>query len=277
MNNQNNFSPDPNFEQNTSAFPVPDETEIEYLLRRTQPKPGGKFYKCMDSMPWNREVSVSFWKRNQLRGFLAVLGMIIILVFVLTSPSMKAVANRIAQFFIPATSDQVTIEIPLLDPSEVDTRILWDITEASNQVGFDVKSPSPVPIGYTFKWAELKPDREAIVLNYESDSGCILQISQRRNGVEYQSVSIQAHIETVTIGTQNGEYVVGGWKATQNETPSIQQTITLTAIWDPDANVHFLRWQENDILYEIIFVGDNPESKDYLNKDALIAIAGHLR
>ncbi len=116
-------------------------------------------------------------------------------------------------------------------------------------------------------------------MHYESPSGNLLRISQRKNETEYQSVSIIATIEIVKIGNHKGEYVVGGWKAIppKSEDPSIGQEITLQAEWVLDGNIHFLRWQENDILYEILYVGIDPNSVDYLNKDELITIAENLQ
>lgn len=256
--------------------PEPDKERIEFLLRITRPQPGMDFYRCMESMPWNKEERVSLWKRTQLRGILTVVGIILFLIFIIASPTMEVVANRIAKFFMPTSKEQVTIEIPFFQTNKTSQQILWDIDEASNQVGFYIKSPSFVPLSYSFGGVELRPDRQAIVLNYDSRDGSILRISQRRDGLEYQSISKQARIETIRIGNHIGEYVAGAWKATQNDRTPNEKTITLNATWDTDANVHFLRWQEDDILYEIIFIGDNSGSEDYLDKDALVAIAENL-
>ena len=86
-------------------------------------------------------------------------------------------------------------------------------------------------------------------------------------------------MERVKIGNYDGEYVGGGWitKQPPDDDPTPALTITLQAVWDPDANIHFLRWQENDILYELFFNGDNPDLPGYLTKDEMIAIAESLR
>jgi len=67
--------------------------------------------------------------------------------------------------------------------------------------------------------------------------------------------------------------MVGGWKAIHTEPldPETAITVTSQAVWDPDANIHFLRRQENDILYEISFIGDYPDLSDSLNKGDLIS------
>lgn len=266
-------------ELNQQIHPVPDETEIEYLLGSIKPEPGARFYNQLKATPWTRKR-----RGTLLRGLLpqslpAVLVLFIVVFLILAFPSLEAVANRIAQYFTPAASDQVLVQIPLFDLVDSDTRIFQTIPEAARLVGFEIKSPSQVPEGYTFMGAEYKPEREAIILNYSSQGGYLLRISQRRKGLEYQSISNNARVETVNIEGVMGEYVVGGWKATSTQygEPTSILTITLQAKWDPDANIHFLRWQENDILYEIIFSGDNPESSEYLDKADLISIAEDLQ
>jgi hypothetical protein len=107
----------------------------------------------------------------------------------------------------------------------------------------------------------------------------ILWITQRTAGVEYQRISVQALVEGVNVGGFQGEYVEGGWTTSQpaksGATPAL--TVTLQAVWDPQANIHFLRWQENDILYELFFSGADPNLQGYLGKDEMIAIAESLR
>jgi hypothetical protein len=191
---------------------------------------------------------------------------------------LEAVANRISRYFTPASSDQVIVQMPFFDLVDPGTRVFNTIQEAAVTVGFDLQSPYPIPEGYNFIGAEYKPDREAVILNYNSQDGNILRISQRRTGIEYQRISINAQVETVNINGENGEYVEGGWKATSTDygEPTSILTITIQAYWDPNANIHFLRWQENDILYEIIFSGVDPESDEYLGKFDLISIAENL-
>jgi hypothetical protein len=257
---------------------IPNELEIEYLLGRIQPKPSGGFYKDIEQSPWNQNNSPLIWSRLRIKRLPIMITILVIVIVILGSPSLGAVANRIARFFTPAADKLVIIEIPLLDLSTIESQQVENLSIASNLLGFEVITPVPTPQGYTFSGIEFKPDREAIILNYESISGNIIRISQRRNGVEYQSVSTQAIIEPIMIGDQMGEYVVGGWKAKPTDIDSAErdEPTTFEAVWDPDGNIHFLRWQENDILYEILFIGNNPKTNDYLNKEDLISIAESL-
>ena len=112
------------------------------------------------------------------------------------------------------------------------------------------------------------------MLNYTSP-GPMLRISQRRVSSEYQSVGVSATVETVTIGEVTGEYVSGAWTVPKTET--ITPTSTIQANWNPDANFQLLRWQENDILYEIISGGGSPDEVGYLTKNQLINLAENLQ
>jgi hypothetical protein len=194
-------------------------------------------------------------------------------------PSLQPLASRIATYFLPAVSNQVDINIPLMEFPGEETRVIYDLENGSSIVGFHVKSPNPIPLGYAFTGAELRPAREAIILNYKSSFGGILRISQRRTDVEYQSVSINAIIETVKIGSSQGEYVVGGWKSDPRVAVTLtpNQSITFQAEWHPDADIQFLRWEDNDILYEILFVGTGTDAAQNLGKQDLIDIAKNLR
>ena len=95
-----------------------------------------------------------------------------------------------------------------------------------------------------------------------------MSISQHPIGVEYQSISGNATADTVQIRTVMGEYVVGGWKVVENPNlaPKSTLTITLQAVWNSEANIQFLRWQENDKLYEIIFSRNDKGSHSYQQK-----------
>jgi hypothetical protein len=87
----------------------------------------------------------------------------------------------------------------------------------------------------------------------------------------------EALVEIVAIGDISGEYVSGAWtipevKSSREEITNAQSP-TLEITWDPEAGIQILRWQKNQMLFEIIFVGSNPEIPDYLAKPDLIAIA----
>jgi hypothetical protein len=275
MNDQTETNPDP---INTR---IPSQIEIETLLGKIKPLPSVRFHQSMAIQPWNQRACnpIIGWLRLHRLPVTLSLAFITVVVISLALPSWEVLADRIALFFAPSSSEQVIIQVPINDINGQKTSFQGSIQEMVELAGFEVKTPASDPKDYIFTGADYNPDRQAVTLNYESKAGFLLRISQRPVGVEYQSISINATVETVQIGTVVGEYVVGGWKAIQTQTEAISPpvTITLQAVWDPKANIYFLRWQENDILYQILFSGDDPTSESYLTKNDMIAIAEDLQ
>jgi hypothetical protein len=273
MKKQPTSTPDPKTHQD------PNQERIEYLLTNIRPKPSSRFYYQQGSQPWatQNRPSMLNWVRLQRVPSIIIFVLVIVSVLCFASPSLDALANRLARFFIPTPNNLISVQFPSTDISDPETHFSKSIPEAVALAGFSVKIPSVLPDEYTFAGAEYNQERQAVILNYESTQGFILRITQRPAGVEYQSISIDATVETVQIGLVMGEYVVGGWKASQIEDPSSTATITLEATWDPDANIRFLRWEENDLIFEIISIGHIQDSNLYLDKIDLIAIAENMR
>ena len=258
--------------------PGPKQERIEYLLTNIDPKPSSRFYQQQESHLWaaQNRLPMLKWLKLQRIPSITFLILVIVLVLYFASPSLDAVANRLARFFIPATNDLVSIQFPSADFYDPDTHFTKSISEAVELAGFSVKTLSALPDDFTFAGAEYNPERQAVILNYESSLGSILRIAQRPAGVEYQSISVNATVETVQIGLVMGEYVVGGWKASQIEAPTSTGTVTLEASWDPAANIRFLRWEENEILFEMLSIGKIQDSNISLDKIDLIKIAENL-
>lgn len=132
---------------------------------------------------------------------------------------------------------------------------------------------------FDFNGAGYDSDRQAVTLRYKNLEGSILLITQRPIGIEYQSISVNAMVESVQIGPVMGEYVVGGWQAVQTsqEDNGFGLTVTLQAEWNPDSDIQFLRWRLNEMLYEIIYTGKTSDSHDDISKEDLIAIAESMQ
>lgn len=257
----------------------PSKEDLEELLREVKPNPSQRFYNRMKDTPWNR--SWRFVLRERLEHPRLVIGFILILVLgmvlILTTPPLNTLASRIAQFFISASSDMMVIEMPILEYSDSGQFPFTTIAGAARQADFKVKTPTKLPDVYEFIGAVYHPVRQSVTFNYKARDGSILRITQRSDGTEYQSISVNAKVEKVQIGEVVGEYVSGGWRANQPLEQPTNLTVTVQATWDLDANIHFLRWQEEDILFEILFIGSNLDSPDTLNKMDLITIATNLK
>lgn len=260
--------------------PTPGETEIEALLSSLRPIPQGEFHQRMAQQPWERAPGrLLRWLRPHFISSSIALILTLLILAGLLAPNLEVLAQRIAQFFITNPPDQISIEMPVANLEIPETRFSLTVAEAAQMAGFDLKEPQFLPPEYDLVGAHVNEVRGAVTLNYHTESGMVLWITQRSVGVEYQRVSVQAVVERVDVGGFEGEYVEGGWTTSQlaESDPTPALTVTLQAVWDPQANIHFLRWQENDILYELFFSGADPNLPGYLGKHEMIAIAESLR
>jgi hypothetical protein len=255
---------------------TPSEKEIGELLSTIQPKPSQRFYQKMADQPWSHTPRTWGHARQ-----LAVLGgwvLLLVIILSLATPTFDALAQKLLQFFRPSSSNQTTVQVPLEDISDPDGRFNMTISEVETLAGFQVLEPMALPDDYVFSGANYQAEREAIVLNYTAEStGDLLRITQRLYGEEYQQIGAEAVVETVQISDVTGEYVSGAWTITEVKSSSKDHqpdsSATLEATWDPQAEIQILRWQNSEMLFEIIYAGKKPGAPGYLIKTDLIAIA----
>ncbi len=255
------------------------EEQIKSLFDRIQPKPSPHFHQRMQDQPW-------FQSKSQKSGLFITKKLILsstliaffVLIFSLMPPSLEVVAQRLIQFFQPFTGDNITVQVShdeIIDPQ---LRYALNIPEAENRAGFEFIEPKILPFGYTLRGALFHSERNAIEVNYlyNIDHYSLL-ISQRPSGEDYQKIGADAMVEIVEIGNIRGEYVTGAWTIPEVESAvtdtSNGATSTLEISWNPAAGVQILRWQQGEMLFEIIFAGNNPESPGFLTKSELIEIA----
>ncbi|MBC8496283.1 MAG: hypothetical protein H8D37_01355 [Chloroflexi bacterium] len=265
---------------NIAKNAIPDEDEISELLSAIQPKPSLRFHQRMADQPWTqaKRQPLGFKVRAQRLATLAGSVFLLVLFLSLATPTLEAVAQRLMQFFLPTISDQTILQITLEETAGPTQNFLLTISEAENLAGFAVREPVSLPEGYTLSGAIYNPDRNAIVLNYLSEiPGQSLRILQRLLHEEYQQIGASAVVDIVQIGEVNGEYVTGAWTIPEVESAievtEFGQTAPLQATWDPEAEIQMLRWGENEMLFEIIFGGGNPNNPGYLTKSDLISLA----
>ena len=90
------------------------------------------------------------------------------------------------------------------------------------------------------------------------------------------AVGASAPVEIVIVRGVPGEFVTGGWMAT-DANDRIQATaapgtqVSLGVYWDPTLPQRILRWQEGNILYEIL--STKTAQGITIDKDELIAMA----
>ena len=259
----------------------PDDNQIIDWLGSVRPTPGAEFYQKAAHQPWaageHPPRKAGFFPRRV--AAIAGLALLLVVVISLTSPSLEVLAQRWLQFFLPKTSDQTTVQIPISEISDPAGRFTLTIAEAEALAGFTARVPAELPSDFRFSGAAYEAERGAIVLNYMTQSGGVLRIIQSRAVEEYQQIGASAEVEMVSVGGLSGEYLRGAWVIPEVksalDTPA-KTTLPLQATWNPAANSQMLRWQSGEMLFEIIVAGGVENQPGYLDKEDLIALAEQM-
>jgi len=268
----------------------PDEERLAALMGAFQPRPGARFHQKMAGAPWQRAlrrearpVALIGRLRQGLRSRPLIAVAVILaatLVGLAASPAMRAAAQNLIKFFLPAASDQIAVTVTVPPPHEQRISGPWEaytatLEEAQAALGF-----RPLQLGGAYQpWPYVDYDLQlgSITQVYRSGETYLL-VTQRRLGqvAEYSSVGASAPVEAVTVRGHPGEFVRGGWRVE----PSSGQTlatgapgapIQVEALWDPDLPQRLLRWQEDGYVFEILST-HGPA----LTQEELITIAAGL-
>ena len=213
-------------------------------------------------------------QRKQRLAF-AILMIIVLLVITFVTPQGRSFARSILQFFIRAESTTFPLEPSQIIASEPDTSaptamapmLLISVSEAEEQVGFDVAELPFVPDGFEYLGARLYGS----VINIEYETQCKgghLVIKQSQEGFDqsdWDKVPADAIIP-VKVGDLDGEFVQGIFVVYPGKT---------SATWNPDAQILRLRWLKNEIWFEMSKYG-NVEVIEYLDQASLIELAENL-
>ncbi|MCK5430605.1 MAG: hypothetical protein KAI94_14095 [Anaerolineales bacterium] len=260
----------------------PDESQIVDLLQAFQPHPSSGFYQRMEMSPWVRlkgrhkdRISITdrlLTPQFQIRAFVVIIILILVIVTgVFTAPNLIAIAQQIAQYILPAESDQLSLPFTnsttdgpsILDSPE---NFSLSLSEAQDLAGLTLKKISFPIYGLTFTGAQYDPNLQAVKMRY-AGGGALLLFTQRPHGIveEYTSVGASAPIYIVKV-----RGVEGGWRVlSDNEEPSFTaipgREVNLGVVWDPKLPQRILRWQEKDHIFEILLTGShNLEKSDIL-------------
>ena len=247
----------------------PDETIIEEMLRRFSPQPTHHFFRKMSTAPWQRRIShevskpsINIKSGHKLIWSLAAIGiLVIIFTMILFIPSVRVAASQIIHLFLPASSNELDVEVTLTNPGDLidfsdPTNFRLNVKDAQKLAGFGVKEISSLPLGLSFIGSRYDPSYYSVTLLYHADTYSLF-LTQRLlgNGQDVFSIGASAIVKQVKIGNIGGEYVIGGWKAISTQSPSNDlpptSMMTIYAIWDNELNQSTLRWQVNDIVYEL--------------------------
>lgn len=272
----------------------PDISEIEYLLGEMQPQPSEEFYHRMEMSPWvrikreqNRRKSLIdriLLPKFQVKAlFIAILLFLVLALGIINTSNFIVIAQQIAKYILPAESDQLYLPFAnsvTISPTASETLDDFPLNQEEVQ-DLAVIKLKRIPLSKNnliFNGARYDPSLEAVTMRYELDKALILFTQRSLNSIdEYTSVGASAPIESIRVRGVVGEYVEGGWKilpeySESSPTVSPYNNSNLTVIWDPDLPQRILRWQEDNIVFEILVTGIHS-----LEKSDIVKIAESIR
>jgi hypothetical protein len=281
----------------------PSEDEIIHLLEGFHPQPGRGFYDEMKKAPWKtgRRPGSPFpgpFGRSLL-GSLGGLAVVAGLIALSLATPLQSFASDLLGYFVHASSDRLTLGTDQtgadynlgrgwqLPPPPASQPI--SISRAEALAGIQVSVPRRIPRFFRFEGAYYLDDTMSVQLAYVVDGQALLTLTEMPvyrlpatpEPDEVSAVGASAAIEVVRVGGVLGEYVHGGWALVEERPPTVAATVEespgLQVVWDPDAAMQTLRWQEGTMLYEISLVGGRAGSDAFLDREALVMIARSLQ
>jgi len=267
----------------------PDDIQIIEMLRMFAPIPSVRFYEKTEKAPWIKSGSkekVRLFSSNTpaRRLLLGITVLIPVLTFIGLSffPNVRAVARQIIYSFISERSDQIDIQTTLSTPGDLfhfsdPANFPLNLREAQRQAGFNVMELFQLPEDLKLVGSRFDSSYNAVTTLYQGkDFKLFLTQRPIGSGEDVFSIGSTAQVDMVKIGDQDGEFVMGGWKALS--TQIITKTITpgnqtnINAVWDNDLSQYTLRWQVEGFMYELRTIGEGSPSQS-----ELIALANGLK
>ncbi len=259
----------------------PGDKIIEDMLGSFAPEPSERFQAMMSSKPWQKQfhntgLNPAIKQKTSLRLIwaFAILGVLLVFIVIMFVPSVRAAASQIFHLFLPASSDQINVQVTLSSPGDLvdfsnPGNFSLSIEDVQQLAGFDVKQISVLPAGLAFIGSRYDPGYKTVTVLYEADEYKLF-LTQRPlgKGNDVFSIGSGAVVHKVKIGDIDAEFVVGGWKAVSTEPSTGLQTpteiVNLHAIWDNDYPQFTLRWQAQGFIYELRSTGAGSPSQSVL-------------
>jgi hypothetical protein len=262
----------------------PSEEQIVTLFSRFQPKPGQSFYQRMSKAPWSQESHLRSINNHMLSRVIrlasfTIITFLLILLPLLFTPSLLSNARQLLRFFWVNDENFRSIEVTFTPTSTSESpfpelSFPLSIQEAAVTAGFQLKTLTTLPAGVILDGAAYDPTRAAVLIRYTGEGKTIL-FTQRENDrlKEYASVGPDATPEIVTVRGVHGEFIPGGWVVQTQSTPQPGlESQTVNLIWENQAGMATLRWEENGYVYEIVVT-----SLQNISQDEILAIAESMR
>jgi hypothetical protein len=206
----------------------------------------------------------------------ATVTLLLLVAALLATPQGRAWAQSVWQFFSVAPADSFAVQ-PVADPAagsptavapsvnaaECGADLACQVQSAEALLGFTPVVPDERFAGLTLQAVDAAGG--ILRLSYAAQGGGGLVLSQGQGDLtasRWDEVAAEA-VEAVQIGGVPGEFVQGTFVVPAGSS---------SAVWNSDAPVLRLRWQQDDRYFELAKLGD-PEYLEHLDKAALIALA----
>lgn len=273
---------------------VPNIEEIEGLLRSCQPTPAPTLSQRVSRATWARPVpKAKFWQISTWRYAMAAVLVILAFSLGLLTPAGKSLAESISQFFqfapaAHATEIVPTTPLPTADPGYPYNQYLLAPEQAQAAAGFSVKTLDGLPDEWVLQGARYDPEWQRVSLFYSLPSAgsspenrmedAYLYVYQQKG--EFENFSLgscpNGTFQKVMVNAYQAEFTDGAiWTTYTQPTPGIEREWVCERT-DP-GTVMALRWQEDDLKYEINLTQFVEEVSLRLTSPDLIHLAETMR
>jgi hypothetical protein len=208
----------------------------------------------------------------------------------LTIPPLRAIAQEVIDtLFNRSETNQETIEFGTYGIHQLVPFYFGSVEQAQEKVDFEIHAPSLLPDDLMLRIVNYSPEENLISLSY-GDAGVAyinpdlsVFMGPVKNGWSSQSYfSIGASADIVSVqfsgisGQVTGEFVQGFWLIPPEQW--VNKVTPIDGEWESNLPLCRLRWQENDMLYEIwsgmwINTREEEAAACPLSQETMIAIA----
>lgn len=237
-------------------------------------------------LDWSAPVSTNGFGRHKRMSKRTIIALAAALMLVST-----ALAQQIIQFFTPDEDDELQTTIYVQPPIDFEGREeefrIPPLDELVTTLPFTPLFPTVIPDNFSLEIAYLYRESDLLIVHYGCKRSRSIGFSitqQTFDAAEIAgtigplNVGASAVIETVQIGSMEGQYVEGGWQfgalpTYDPNTPVIETTQT----WNNDAPSSMLRWHQDGKVFLLRNArNSHSNSSCALGKDDLVAIAESL-
>jgi hypothetical protein len=276
------------------AILSPDETQLADELAQVAGhiKPDTQFSSNLEARLLHPNPivshSVNWWTRGVRIASIAVAVFVILVITTLTIPPLRTIAQEVIDsLFNRVTSDQETVELGERGIIQLVPYFFGTVEEAEAKAGFDIRAPTLLPEGLTLHDVTYSPEEQLVSLNYFTGTLQVLQGPLENGWSDNPVLSVGASADVIPVEfsganqTVTAEFVKGFWKDISVEaqfvlSPSDEATL-FDMEWRSDSPICRLRWQENDMLYELWSWGGRFGDACQLGMEELVDIAESMQ